>query len=490
MSKRLILFLAMAMVLGLAFTAYAEVQNVKVSGDITMIGANRNLTLQGPKGGAATLYDAVPSDNNDKSFLASIVRVKIDADLTDQVMTTIRLLNERYWGNETEMVGVNSSSTNNDNNTDIVLDLANVTLKEFLYSPLTLILGRQELHFGNDMIIGDPDTNNQVTSTSPFGGSTSVGRDADLTARKAFDAVRAILNYDPLIIDVVVAKITTNNSQLKANDDTMLYGLNAAYRVDQKTQTEAYWFEKREGSKLTSMKKADVVDTIGARVVSNLVDNLTAQLEVAYQFGTYIGTKVAHGSTPSGATDRNVDRKAWAMEAAVTQAFPEVKYTPVTTLLYAYFSGDHFDGAYNTGRGAYRGWDPMFENQKFGDIANALLDQTNVHVLGGMVTAKPAEDVILKGEYYAFWWAKPYVDNGTVSSTVTTRRGTTLTMTQRKFVGQEIDLSAIYNYTEDVQFCLLGAMLIPGPAIAKQTASGLVRTKVASEVIGSMKVSF
>ena len=42
---------------------------------------------------------------------------------------------------------------------EIALDLANVRLKEFLYAPLDLTIGRQELHYGNDFIMGDPDTN-------------------------------------------------------------------------------------------------------------------------------------------------------------------------------------------------------------------------------------------------------------------------------------------------------------------------------------------
>ena len=47
MSKRLIVILALAFVVGIAFTAYAEVQNVKVSGDILVSGIARNhLTLK------------------------------------------------------------------------------------------------------------------------------------------------------------------------------------------------------------------------------------------------------------------------------------------------------------------------------------------------------------------------------------------------------------------------------------------------------------
>ncbi|MEI6631658.1 MAG: hypothetical protein WCL25_03480, partial [bacterium] len=100
MKKRLVLILALAFVVGLSLTAYAEVQNVKVSGDITVLGVARQLELNNSQGVAAavapkTLADATTYPD---TFFATITRVKIDADLTDNVMATVRLLNERLWG--------------------------------------------------------------------------------------------------------------------------------------------------------------------------------------------------------------------------------------------------------------------------------------------------------------------------------------------------------------------------------------------------------
>jgi hypothetical protein len=463
MNKRLILILALAFVVGIAFAAYAEVQNVKVSGDLNMSAATRNLTLQGPK------------NNNDTSFFTTITRVKVDADLTDNVIATVRILNERYWGLEKQYV-----TDNEDSNAMLVLDLAYATLKEFLYSPLTLMIGRQELHYGSQMIVGDPDTNNRVGTSSAF--ALGEGADPDLTARKAFDAIRAVLNYDPLVIDVVFAKINNASSETAgtptiADDDTRLMGVSATYALNKKTTAEGYLFQKTIGKKASSLNppKGDEIDTIGARIVSKPLEkdeNLTTSLEMAYQFGKVVDSS---GAAP---------RKAWALEAGATYALPKMKMTPTVTTIYSYFSGDHVNNTYDTTMGTYKGWDPMYENQTSGAIANALFDQTNVHIAGGIVTAKPVDDVTLKGEYYAYWWAKAYPENSTAS----TRRGSTVRFTERRFAGQEIDLTAMYDYTEDVQFSLMGGMFMPGPAIAK--ANSGTYQKVASEVIGSMKVSF
>ncbi|MFH1076920.1 MAG: hypothetical protein V1753_08830, partial [Pseudomonadota bacterium] len=71
MSKRLILILALAFVVGITFTAYAEVQNVKVSGDLTVLGLSRDMSLMSHIG----------QNRSVESTMASIARVKIDADL-------------------------------------------------------------------------------------------------------------------------------------------------------------------------------------------------------------------------------------------------------------------------------------------------------------------------------------------------------------------------------------------------------------------------
>jgi len=466
MSKRLIIILALAFVVGIAFTAYAEVQNVKVSGDLTVYGINRMLDLRGNK-----------DDRADKS-MASIVRVKIDADLTDNVMATVRLLNERYWGRE-DTDNLTAGATNS----DISLDLAYVTLKEFLYSPLTLTIGRQELHFGNDMIVGDYDTNNNVTTASAFGGATN--RDKDLSARKAFDAIRLTLDYDPLVIDAIAAKVKERT--LTISDDEDLYGINANYKLaDMKymknTTVEGYWFEKRTGRRQSVAtvvaKKVDRVDTVGGRIVTQPIENLTGSLEAAYQFG-----KNANIGTTATTNTETLERHAWALEAFLTYDFKKLKYTPSLTAAFAHFSGDHATGSTSNVDNT-RAWDPMYENQKMGDIANALFGQTNANIVGGIVKSKtPLEDISVKGEYYAFWWDKAYPEGYTIPATAR-NTAADLVMTGRKFAGQEVDLTATYDYTEDVQFALMGGLFIPGSSFAKGNNS------TATEVIGSMKVTF
>ena len=127
-------------------TAYASVQSIKVSGDIDMKAMTHNnydlKNKQGniPGGGAAGA--GVVSNDDNASFFLSTVRLRVDADLTDNVSTTVRFLNQRTW---------DAASVTQD---DVHIDAAYVTLKEFLYSPLTVVVGRQDLQYGTGFIVG------------------------------------------------------------------------------------------------------------------------------------------------------------------------------------------------------------------------------------------------------------------------------------------------------------------------------------------------
>ncbi|KPK96834.1 MAG: hypothetical protein AMJ95_12095 [Omnitrophica WOR_2 bacterium SM23_72] len=460
MSKRLIMVLAFAFVVGITCAAYAEVQNIKVSGDITVIGAMRELDLDNGNSGAS------PNNDPDKSqFIAGITRLRVDADLTDMVSATVRLINERLWGEA-------NNATSSEDASDIDLDLAYVTLKEFLYSPLTLTVGLQNLRFGNAMIVGDPLTNNVAPLESIFEGVTPQAYEPDLTMRKAFEAIRATLDYDPLVVDVITAKISEGTKNVQ--DDHDLYGVNLNYKVDDNTVAEGYYFLKyygREGF-TTGPRKVFRVDTIGGRLQTKLTDNLTYHLETAWQLGRGLLNPT------TGMIASSAKRRAFAVETAASMNFPDTKYVPSLTALYAYFSGQKGDV-----NKKIKAWDPMYEDQKFGDIANAQIPQSNAHILGVIGTMKPTDDVTLMGEYYAYWWDKKYGDDTTTPS-VTTARGDQLFMDHDKFAGSELDLKAIYDYTEDVQIALMTGLFFPGGSFDDRNDS------IATEVIGSMKVTF
>jgi len=447
MGKRLILVLALALLVGLTFSAaYAEVQNVKVSGDILASGVERNH------------FNLINSNPGDKSvlkqnFLMSQVRVRIDADLTDNVMATVRLINERIWNGQMD------SGTASSNNQNIDVDLAYATLKEFLYSPLTLTVGRQEIKFGNGLVIG----NSKIA-----GSSSSIPN--DLTEQKSFDAIRATLNYDPLVLDLVYAQVKQTNSVDR--NTISLTGINAAYALNKKTDVSAYyWLKTDNNTNNTTTPKSsrpDKLSTVGALISNSSIDNLTASLEGAYQFG--INTE-----TPSQSK-----HNAWALQAMADYTFAKVKTTPKIGASYTYLSGS------NVGDSSNRGWDPLFYDQKLNSIVYTLLPFSNMNAFNLKGSMKPVDDVtvsLVYGYYNiaqknsaAFTAPFAYDNNGTAYLGSTAYTG-------KKHLGDALDATITYDYTEDVQFGLTGGYFLPGNALTPDSAS-------ATQLIGSMKVVF
>lgn len=452
MGKRLIAVIALALVAGLAFSpAYAEVQNVKVSGDIIASGVARShfgLTY-GNSGDKSVLKE---------NFLMTQTRVRIDADLTDNVMATVRLINERIWN------GQNDTGDSDTNNTNIDLDLAYVTLKEFLYSPLTLTIGRQEIKFGNGLIIG---------KSGAAAGTTSLP--TDLSERAAFDAIRATLDYDPLVVDLVYAQVKQSNTTDR--NTVSLTGINATYAVNSKVNVSGYYWFKKDNNidSSVSTSRADKVNTIGGLISATPIENLSTSLEAAYQFGK------------NTATANQKDHDAWAVQAMADYTFAKVKMTPKIGASYTYLSG----GESNTSGGGTTkngGWDQMFYDQKLNNIVYAILPMSNMHAFNVKASCKPVEDVTISAVYGHYTVAKAAEGDAFLSPGYDgsgSSRYLNTTYTGKSNLGDALDATITYDYTEDVQFGLTGGVFQAGNAINLSSDK-----KAAQQLIGSMKVSF
>ncbi len=419
MSKRLIVVLALALVAGLTMSAYAEVQNVKVSGDLTFLGVARNQF-------DLTRGEKENKNDDSESYFATQTRLRVDADLTDNVLVTLRLLNERNW------------NTENNANTDIDVDLAYATLKEFLYSPLSITIGRQELMYGNQLIMGNAGT----YATNVLNGVSS-----DLSLRKSFDAIKATLNYDPLVVDAFYAKIDSNNARGGEKDDVDLYGLYATYDVNKNLSADAYAMFRDD----SSADKNDKIYTLGTLIKASPITDLKTSLEAAIQLG----------NRRVSASSSNDKRLAYAIQAMADYVFSQVKMTPTVGASYTYLSGDKND---NNGK---RAWNSMYYNQSLNNIAYAIIPFTNLSVLNLRGSIKPMDDVTLSLNY---GWYRRAKKNGTNMTAPAvdgddTSYGT-YAMNSKKSLGNEIDATVTYDYTEDVQLGLTAGMFMPGKAFS------------------------
>ncbi|MCD6134421.1 MAG: alginate export family protein [Candidatus Omnitrophica bacterium] len=419
MMKRIAL--ALVILFGISAVGLAAVENIKISGDITAQAVARDLSL-GLTGNA----------KDSESFFLSQVRLRFDADLTENVAAVVQLINERLWGEESD----NSSKT------DIDLDLAYVVMKNFLYDPLTLTVGRQNLKFGRGLIVGDPDTDNAVATDTGLSGIAD-----DLSLRKSFDAIRATLDFSPLVVDLVFARVRENNTN--EDDNVDLYGVNANYQLSDKTTVEGYFFAKDNDQVSTSGDTNNDVYTIGLRGETSVLSDDKLQLygEYAYQFGEREVT--AHGG------DSHDSVHAWALQLGADYLFKN-SYNAKLGICYTYLSGD--DDANDND---YEAWNPMFEDQRVGEIANILFDNSNVQGIKVSGSLQPREDITLAADYYYLRLAEK-LSGSTYTPTSLVASNKYAINSDKKELGSELDVSVAYDYTEDVQLKLIGGWFFPG----------------------------
>ncbi|MDP3786963.1 MAG: alginate export family protein [Candidatus Omnitrophota bacterium] len=534
-----------AIAIAIAAPSFAAVQNIKVSGSIEERAIFMNnfdlrnkgeeslaprVGLVGPLGSGASIHE----DSDD--FILSTIRVGVESDLTDNVSAAIVLANQARWG---DAAGA----------TDVDVNKAYITLKEFFYQPLTLKIGRQDLMFGTGFIIGpgifrdpsgafpvpradnfaDPITSVATGVVVPVSGPMG----AQYSISTYYDAIRATLDFDPWTIDGIYAKIVETDT---GNDDEDLMGVNIAHKFDvYNAKAEGYWFYKRDdnlNSDLgyihptqvavlglgagvtyadqyvpgvgTRVYEAEDLHTLGLRGDIEPVEDLTLQGEGAFQVGKLYDDAGPWGASTNGGSLHRT-RNAWAVDLSGNYLWKDVDYKPNFGLGYVFRSGNKQGNS-----GKFKGWDPMFRGKFYSLIrdyqygAGAAYDQqggniyrtldylapsgsSNSHLLyvdGGLV---PMEDLTLKARYLN-WWAAEKVNSfnsnaaGSSIGTHTARGG--------RHIGQEIDTSLVYDYTEDVQFDLSGGLFFPGNLFDDNIDANTKGDNHAIIVTGGVKVVF
>jgi len=329
-------------------------------------------------------------------------------------------------------------------------------LKEFLYQPLTVIVGRQNLRYGNAMIVGDPDTNQTASAKVP-----TVMRDQ--SKRKSFDAIRTIVDYSPYTIDSFYAKLEENNSEMA--DDVTIMGTNVSYDWSSYNGVSELYMMRQEttlgaqGGSDGDGEPQDYINLVGGRVQFDPNDKLTPGLEGAYQFGD------VDESIADDAEDQDQRRGAWAAQF-ISQYRMLNDYNAQITGIWSLFSGD--DDPSDSG---YNAWDPMCEDQTPAEIMNILMPQSNVQYFSLNASMMPREDITV-GLLYARAWLFENLNtgDGVSDQTIFTAVNGNVYVVERNntHLADEWDAYAMYDYTEDVQFNLTAAWLQPGSMFSEE----------------------
>ncbi|MDD5136700.1 MAG: alginate export family protein [Candidatus Omnitrophica bacterium] len=509
----------------IATGAYAETQNVKVSGDLAIRGFFRDgyqnvnsfaSQVEGSQAVGLAANSLYGVDRSNSQWFMSTTELQIDADLTDNVSTCIRLVNQRDWNvaRSTQYVQGSQLSTigsggfghsdhyvDDPNEFAVNLELAYVALKNFVYSPLTVSVGRQNLWFGKGFVVG---ANQRVMNAENFGnftfGAGAVSKQPlsapEYTSLNAFDSVKAVLDFDPWTLTGIYSKIWGNSIQ--ADDGLDLWGANVGYKFDAyKGEAEGYWFYKRDAQvqpyNWGSKGMNNDVFTIGLRGSFDPIDIVTLYGEFAGQFGSYVGSQIQN---------HNRSRLAGALDVGGELRYFTDKWAwkPKMGVEFIWYSGHNPEDTDVNGTGQYHGWDPMFrgktdslirefigryyfsstypfENTRYYNSADASFTNQYQFILSGSL--QPMDSLKLTGNVNLFWNQYPYLRSYARSG---------------GYIGTEFDCGATWDYTEDVSFNLAMGYFMPGDVYTHVGTIGGINANpgdsTATDVVASVKVSF
>jgi hypothetical protein len=299
------LCLLLLLVLVGTIPALAELQNVEVGGEVRLRGNHIDDTftpvplfevrwpatvlglrpIGGPfaAGGNNGLGVVSTRDWDDQGnamkFVEQRTRLHLLADFTDNVSAMVEFDHYGMWGENFRsdyITGMDRSV-----GSDVGLFQAYVEANEMFGQPLRLRVGRQELAFGNQWLVGPRDFEFFFTGLS-------------------FDGVRLTYDTDLFTVDTWWSKLA-ERSPLEQDGDTDFYGVYGTYKGIENLTLDAYWMAIRDAESLADVYGGPVVEwleelvriddydvqqlhTVGGRAAGHY-GAVDFNAELAYQFG-------------------------------------------------------------------------------------------------------------------------------------------------------------------------------------------------------------
>lgn len=357
--RTMILLLVFATLIGLATPVWAELQNVEVGGSVRIrgnyIGSTFN-TFVGPTPGpqvrwpagmlggrpiggpfqpnVVSIYDWDKA-GSDVSFVEQRTRLHVKADFTDEVSALIEVDSYDVWGedfrSQNYITGADGRSNSVD---DIEIFQAYVQADQVYGQPLRLRVGRQELAFGSQFLVGPRDFAFFYTGLS-------------------FDAVRLTYTQDTYSIDAWASKLAESMGDF-GEGDIDFYGVYASCKAIEGVVFDAYWMLLRDdrpipadtnGPALTEWFEdvwgvddydTTMLHTVGLRAAGKY-NAFDFDAEAAYQFGQadVIGSTFKQGLYG----DDSADFSNWAFKLDAGYAF-DVKHKPHVFAGFRYYGGE------------------------------------------------------------------------------------------------------------------------------------------------------
>jgi hypothetical protein len=188
------------------------------------------------------------------------VRLTTNADITSDTSVKITLQDSTMWGVQ-DPAGRGGPALTDTGNNHLDLHEAYLKVNNLFGQPVSLKIGRQDLVYGDERLIGAFGWNNNGRS---------------------FDAVKATFTNSALGIDVFASKINDNTPSLGTNcvdapggatatcggdEDQDFYGINATIKAVPNNTIEAYVYYWRDGNASTAFGQTLSGGNVGATAV-------------------------------------------------------------------------------------------------------------------------------------------------------------------------------------------------------------------------------
>jgi hypothetical protein len=348
------------------------------------------------------------------------------------------------------------------------LHQAILTVGDLRQFPLLLRVGRMELSYGDERLIGGFGWNN-------------IGR--------TFDAAKLRWQNAGFGVDLFVSRpvVPQNGVFDKSSDRDTFSGLYATSPKVPGNTLDVYFLARNSSSGAAAVESSPQFPQPGARDIYTSGFRLKSRpgeydpwdylLESAYQFGNFLDTRP--GSDTPG---QRLDQSAYMVVAQGGYTFASAWATPRLGLEYVFSSGDSdpFDNKHET-------FDNLFPtNHKFYGYMDFVSLQ-NIQDLRTSLALKPTPHLGVTVEGHAFWLANTHDSFYNVAGVArggtdqTPGNGYGVNPHYRSFVGTEIDLTATYAVTSFAQVEAGYGHLFVG---------GYIRDSLSDPAFGSQDANF
>lgn len=379
----------------LSFMASAELQNVEVGGSIRIRGNYYNMDSLGKA-----------------SWIEQRTRLNVKADFTSEVSAFIEFDYYSDWGEDFRSNYLTGSDFRGGDE-GVRLYQAYIDAKNLWGTPLTLRVGRQELSFGTEWLVGVNDA-------------------AALFYGLSFDALRLTYAHDLFSLDAVAAKLAETYGDFM-EDDTDFYALYFSYTGIEDLTLDAYWMYVRDDGVQLEGDKVNL-HTLGLRGAGTM-GAFDFDIEAAYQLGSVKGRPSA---CPYGFGEADIDYDAFAANVEIGYTL-DMSMAPRLFARFAYFDGGEPTHLYWYTNDRKLPFNRLFSNWEYTEFF-ANTDESNLIYYALGIQAQPTEtlEVQLVCAYFQVDERTPRT--GLLSPRIRSSKG----------LGWEVGLYADYHYSEDL----------------------------------------